>query len=41
MVGELRIDLGRHEVFDGSRRLALTPKEFKLPRPWRATVARS
>jgi two-component system KDP operon response regulator KdpE len=29
-VGELRIDLGAHEVFDGSRRLALTPKEFKL-----------
>ena len=30
IVGDLRIDLGAHDVFDGRRRLALTPKEFKL-----------
>ena len=29
MIGELRIDLGAYEVFDG-RRLSLTPEEFKL-----------
>ncbi len=30
VVGDLRIDLGAHQAFDGTRTLPLTPKEFKL-----------
>jgi len=30
LVGDLRIDLGAHQAFDGTRPLLLTPKEFKL-----------
>jgi two-component system KDP operon response regulator KdpE len=30
VVGDLRVDLGAHQAFDGTRTLPLTPKEFKL-----------